>query len=60
MDFSFNITVKLPTGPKPAPLHQSRLIKDLENALADPRFTDAILKCEGIEIPCHRFILAAR
>jgi len=38
----------------------SRLNSDLGWALANPLLSDMTVSCEGVEIPCHRFILCQR
>ena len=38
----------------------SKFLKDLRKELNDPDFADAVLVCQGEEIPCHRVFLAAR
>ena len=35
-------------------------IRDLRKDLNDPNFADAVLVCQGEEIPCHRVFLASR
>ena len=42
------------------PNGHGELVRDLEKVLDQPTFTDWTLVCQGRNVPCHRFMLAAR